>query len=55
MARPSRTKPFTATAADGKVLLDGPGVAETLDPQAARQLADELHMAASAARRQELG
>ncbi len=54
MARTSRTKPFTATAADGKVLLDGPGVAETLDPRGARQTADELHTAASEARRQKL-
>jgi hypothetical protein len=49
------TKPFTATAANGKVLLDGPGVAETLDQREAREIADELHAAAGEARRQELG
>jgi hypothetical protein len=52
MVRTSRTKPFAATAVDGKVLLDGPGIADTFDPSAASETADELHDAAGKAREQ---
>lgn len=54
MARTSGMKPFTAIAANGKVLLQGPGITETLDQREARDFADELHAAAGEARRQEL-
>ncbi len=46
---------FTVTAVAGKVLINGLGVADTVEPGVARKLADDLHAAAGEARRQACG
>ncbi len=48
----SPLKSFTATAADGKVQIDGPGISALVDQRTAREFADQLHCAAGEARRQ---
>ena len=44
-----RTEDFTAEAVEGRVLLNGPGLAMTLEPETALHVADLLTDAASTA------
>ncbi len=49
MVETPRTEDFTAEAAEGCVLLNGTGVALTLDPETALDIADQLSDAAALA------
>lgn len=43
-------KPLDIIATEGKVIIEGPGVAATLDVQKATRLSDQLHEASKVAR-----
>jgi hypothetical protein len=53
MAEVLRPEAFVITASDGRVLVDAPGLAATLDVETASLLSDQLLAACSSARLQQ--